>query len=106
MPIRFAPADCLVAARISSGKAQDALSKPANDNGTGYQFDGALQTALRHFAKHGLDAARDARRQAEAAFFAGNRDDYNRWLGVCRVIDQRMAREVALMTKPPVGCAP
>jgi hypothetical protein len=53
-----------------------------------------LRAALRHFAEHGMAAAAHARRQAEAAFFAGERDSYRWWLGVCRMLDRRMAREL------------
>ena len=50
--------------------------------------------ALRHFAEHGLAAAQRARRQAEAAFFAGDRQGYQWWLEICRALDRAMAREL------------
>lgn len=54
-----------------------------------------LHAALRHFAEHGLGAAREARRQAETAFFAGDRASYDWWLSICRTLDRRMAEELA-----------
>ena len=52
-----------------------------------------LRAALRHFADHGLGAARAAREQAEQAFFAGDRQSYDWWLGVTRALDRRLALE-------------
>ena len=43
----------------------------ANDNGEEPVSDAMLEASLRHFAAHGLGAARAARLQAEFAFFAG-----------------------------------
>ena len=54
-----------------------------------------LHAALRHFAEHGLGAAREARAQAEAAFFAGDRQAYDWWLGITRTLDRRLAAEAA-----------
>ncbi len=67
-----------------------AVACAANDNGAG-PADAMLHAALRHFAEHGLAAAQRARRQAEAAFFAGDRQGYQWWLEVCRTLDRRMA---------------
>lgn len=53
-----------------------------------------LHAALRHFARHGLGAAREARREAERAFFAGDRERYDWWLGICRTLDARIARSL------------
>ncbi|MXP41033.1 hypothetical protein GRI75_05160 [Altererythrobacter soli] len=58
-----------------------------------------MRAALRHFADHGLAAASHARRRAETAFFAGDREAYRWWLGICRTLDRRMARELATTTK-------
>jgi hypothetical protein len=57
-----------------------------------------LHAALRHFAEHGLGAARAARRQAEAAFFAGDRQTYDWWLAVCRTLDRRLAAQLVRAT--------
>lgn len=52
-----------------------------------------LRAALRHFAEHGLGAARAARKQAERAFFAGDRKAYDHWLAITRTLDRRLALE-------------
>ncbi|MFA7601388.1 MAG: hypothetical protein WCY29_00145 [Novosphingobium sp.] len=67
----------------------------ANDNIRGTTDDKMLRAALRHFATYGLGAAEAARNNAETAFFAGNRSDYRWWLGICRMLDRRMADAVA-----------
>ncbi|KLE36138.1 hypothetical protein AAW00_05655 [Aurantiacibacter luteus] len=67
---------------------------PANDEG-GPRFNQPhLHAALRHFARHGLAAARDAHGQALAAADAGDRETYAWWLEVCRALDRRMARSL------------
>jgi hypothetical protein len=63
----------------------------ANDNGLDLTRNGMLRAALKHFAEHGLGAAEVAQRNAEAAFFAGNRKEYRHWLDICRALDRRMA---------------
>ncbi|MEE4155425.1 MAG: hypothetical protein V2I27_14805 [Erythrobacter sp.] len=70
-----------------------------------------LRAALRHFAEHGLGAARAARAQAEAAFFAGDRQGYDWWLGITRTLDRRLAAEAerpvaSLGPKAPPGSKP
>ena len=64
---------------------------PANDNGDEGQRDAVLRAALKHFASLGLAAAADARDKARTAYYAGQRDDYRHWLGICRTLDRRMA---------------
>ncbi len=76
----------------------------ANDNSTSDGNDHMLHAALRHFARHGLGAAREARSQAERAFFAGDRESYDWWLGVCRALDARIARSLENMARD--GTAP
>lgn len=71
----------------------------ANDNCTARGDDRMLHAALRHFARHGLGAAREARRQAERAFFAGDRESYDWWLGICRALDARIARSLEQGTR-------
>jgi hypothetical protein len=67
----------------------------ANDNVRGDANDKMLRAALRHFAAHGLGAAEVARVNAENAFFAGDSGQYRWWLGICRMLDRRMADAVA-----------
>ncbi|MXP09845.1 hypothetical protein GRI68_06600 [Altererythrobacter halimionae] len=69
-------------------------SAPANDGPPTRESEILLREALLHFAKSGLGAADAAREQAEAAFFAGDRERYDHWLGICRLLDARMARAV------------
>ncbi len=67
-------------------------ARAANDNSAGKSTDPAIvEAALRHFAEHGLSAARAARHRAEQAFFANNQGEYRWWLEICRQLDQRMA---------------
>lgn len=63
----------------------------ANDDERFTGTDEMLREALRHFARHGIGAASDAHRRATAAFFAGDRDGYDWWLGICRALDRRLA---------------
>jgi hypothetical protein len=76
------------------GKIRTGLAPAANDNQTELSRDGLLRAALRHFAEHGLGAAEQAQRNAEEAFFAGNRKEYRHWLDICRALDRRMADAV------------
>lgn len=90
-------------ARILQRRAPAAA---ANDNCAERPDDRLLHAALRHFAQYGLGAAREARRHAEAAFFAGDRASYDWWLGICRTLDTRLAksleREAERASRPPL----
>lgn len=66
----------------------------ANDNARDRGNDKMLRAALLHFAAHGLGAAEAARANAENAFFAGDRSQFRWWLGICRILDRRMADAV------------
>ena len=98
MTIRFAAPPSAIAPRMSVRTIHERSSLPANDNGDERSSDAMLHAALRHFAEHGLAAAQRARRQAEAAFFAGDRQGYQWWLEICRALDRRMANELAAGT--------
>ncbi len=85
---------------IARVMAYRALGKAANDNGlfgTGstLQETELFDPALRYFGKHGLGAARGARKEAEAAFFANDSAAYDYWLGICRVLDRRLALQAS-----------
>lgn len=71
------------------------VSAAANDGATTPESDTLLRAALKHFAKSGLGAADAARAKAEDAFFRGDREGYDHWLGICRLLDARMAGAVA-----------
>ena len=108
MSIHFSAANCAVKSHLSSDGARSTMECAANDNGLGAPFDQMLHAALRHFAQHGIGAARDARKRAETAFFTGDSESYQWWLGVCRVIDRRLADELARLPAPhgervPIG---
>ncbi len=83
-----------VARVLTRGWACGRVRGAANDNYAKMGDDTLLSAALRHFAQHGLRAAIEARQEAERAFFAGNRDAYLWWLGVCRTLDRRMAEQM------------
>ncbi|OZA90802.1 hypothetical protein U4960_12575 [Altererythrobacter sp. H2] len=90
MTLRFAAARTPAASPLARVLARRTAGQPANDNGA-ETLDQMLHAALRHFAEHGLGAAGDAHRRAEQAFFAGDRESYQWWLGVCRTLDKRLA---------------
>ena len=98
MTIRFAAPPAALAPRMIARKIRETRGLPANDNGSIRPSDEMLHAALRHFAEHGLAAAQRARKQAEAAFFAGDRQGYQWWLEICRALDRRMATELAAGT--------
>jgi hypothetical protein len=94
MTIRFAAAqrgDSAIGRMFGAATRQPA----ANDNVRAAGNDRMLRAALRHFAAHGLGAAEVARAEAERAFFAGESGEYRWWLGICRMLDRRMAEAVA-----------
>ena len=92
MTLHFAAARSTTGSVIARALTRRAIDSPANDNGD-EPDDRMLHAALRHFAEHGLGAARQARRQAERAFFAGDRQAYDWWLGICRTLDRRLAAQ-------------
>ncbi|MFA7585120.1 MAG: hypothetical protein WCY11_02840 [Novosphingobium sp.] len=51
--------------------------------------------ALRHFARHGLNAARNAAELARQFANAGNVVQCRHWLGLCAAFDRRLADKVA-----------
>ncbi|GMM92979.1 hypothetical protein [Qipengyuania sp. MTN3-11] len=100
MSVHFAAARSPASSPIARALARKAHARAANDNcAPGDTFglekqDLMLKAALRQFAEHGLGAAREARKQAESAFFADDRQSYEWWLGVCRALDRRMAAQI------------
>ena len=100
MTIRFAAPPDALAPRMSRRSVRELHLLAANDEGGEHSTDSMLHAALRHFAEHGLAAAQRARKQAEAAFFAGDRQSYQWWLEICRTLDRRMASELDARAKP------
>ncbi|MEO9462705.1 MAG: hypothetical protein ABJ242_08220 [Marinomonas sp.] len=78
-------------ARVLTPKPHGRSANDNNANAPASQL--VFEDALHHFAKHGLGAAKDARDRAEAAFYAGDKAQYNYWLAICRTLDRRMARQ-------------
>lgn len=97
MTVHFAPARSVTRSPLARAFARRTIANAANDNqdrAAALHNDELLHAALRHFARHGMGAAREARKQAEDAFFAGDRGKYDWWLGICRTLDRRMAEEL------------
>ncbi|MEL7446412.1 MAG: hypothetical protein AAGK02_11465 [Pseudomonadota bacterium] len=94
MTIHFAAARSSTRSPIARALANRAIGRAANDNGDHAPNDRILHAALRHFAEHGLGAARAARFQAQEAFFAGDRQAYDWWLGITRTLDRRLASQI------------
>lgn len=94
MSLRFAAARTPHRSPVARALRKRTIDCVANDNGANVEHDQMLKAALRHFGEHGLGAARMARQSAEAAFFAGDRELYDWWLGICRVLDRRLAAEL------------
>lgn len=102
MSFHFAAARSVAHSPIARALAKKALGRAANDNpcdasdltGPLGGQDLMLKAALRHFAEHGLGAAREARKHAERAFFTGDSEGYDWWLRVCRALDRRLAADL------------
>lgn len=90
MTLRFAAARSAATSPLARALSRRQPGCAANDNATDAN-DHLLHAALRHFAVHGLGAARDAHLRAERSFFAGDRENYLWWLGICRTLDKRLA---------------
>lgn len=95
MPVHFAAACSNQFSAFGRLRAMRMPLNAANDNGNGLGGEQLLKAALRHFSEHGLGAAERARENAEAAFFAGNRDEYRWWMAICTSLDRRMSAAVA-----------
>ncbi|MEY2942619.1 MAG: hypothetical protein RLY97_633 [Pseudomonadota bacterium] len=91
MSVRFAAAGNGECAIVAKYLTMPVLGPVANDCEPNMGRDTMLREALRHFAAHGLSAAQRAHEFAEQAYFAGQRDDYQHWMAICRSLDRRMA---------------
>ncbi len=101
MTVHFAAARNAAFSPIARALTRPALGRAANDNASSgaradetAASDHLINAALRHFANHGLGAAREARKEAEIAFFKGDRQGYDWWLAVCRTLDKRIAGQL------------
>lgn len=98
MTIRFAAAHAADSTALLRALTVVSLGTAANDNTPLFPRDNVLRAALRHFAEHGLGAAELAYRNAQQAFFAGDRQQYRHWLAICRALDRRMADTIGAKT--------
>jgi hypothetical protein len=94
MPVHFAAAFPSHIPAIGWLRASRLPLNAANDNGSGVGGERLLKAALRH-SQYGLGAAERARENAEAAFFAGDREQYRWWMAICTTLDRRMSAAVA-----------
>jgi hypothetical protein len=101
MSIRLAPAfdPARTAGRHAAGRGLVTRVRvlAANDDGAEDEapvpgaFDPVLVEALRHFARHGLDAARVAHAEAVHAAGEGNDPATERWIAITGMFDRRLA---------------
>jgi predicted phage gp36 major capsid-like protein len=94
MSIRFAAPRHAIRNRMEDTAARIACLMPANDNRSSHTAEPTLDAALRHFARHGMAAAHQARARAQAARAEGDEQGFAWWLEICRALDRRMAREI------------
>ena len=97
MSLRFAPARSAQHSPVARALRRRVVDCVANDDADTSENQRMMRAALEHFSQHGLNAARAARAEAEAAFFAGDRARYDRWVGICRILDRRLAAELATL---------
>jgi hypothetical protein len=100
MSIRFAPAAGSVhhlSALMRSGRRESGWRLiAANDDHPAAEaaaFDPLLVTALRHFARHGLNATASAQRTATVALAEGDGAQFDHWVAITRCFDPRLARQ-------------
>ena len=108
MSIRFAPATGSrhdVAARLlaphrCAGLRLAAANDNPQDTCPDAAFDPLLVDALRHFARHGLDAAPRARNAARTALAAGSAAGFDHWVAITALFDPRLARQTRRAAQP------
>jgi hypothetical protein len=95
MSIRFAAAVHTDRNRMTRYRARAFCRLAANDNLLHEADHQLMHAALVHFARHGMAAARVAAEQARASLHENDEKAYAWWLGICRTLDRRLAREIA-----------
>jgi len=95
MTIHFSAAQSNLAGQAVRSVLSCMPLRPANDNGPEPANDVLLRQALLHFGKHGLGAPRLAADRAIEACEAGDEERTRHWLGVCRLLDRRLATRTA-----------
>ncbi|MGX7925237.1 hypothetical protein ACWPMX_01540 [Tsuneonella sp. HG094] len=92
MTIRFAAARSAVHSPIARALARRAHGRATNDNGDDVIANEAVfHAALRHFAAHGVGAARVALGEADKAQAEGDAQGHDWWMEICRTLDRRIA---------------
>ena len=92
MTIRFAAARSTVHSPIARALARRAHGRATNDNGDDVIANEAVfHAALRHFAAHGMGAARIALGEADKAHANGDSQGRDWWMEICRTLDRRIA---------------
>jgi len=96
MPVSFAPVRSAARSVMFHLPKPLVPAMPANDDDDANHSDRelTLDAALRHFARHGLGAARAACAEAEAASLCGDEVATATWLAICRVLDRRLAADL------------
>ena len=96
MTIRFAPSRRAGTNALTRTLGRSEAVANANDNRDpgAPVIDGSVEAALRHFAEHGLAAARVARENAEVALANDDTGSYEYWQGICRMFDRPMAQQL------------
>ena len=96
MTIRFAPSRRAGTTALTRALGRNDAVANANDNRDpgAPLIDKSVEAALRHFAEHGLAAARVARENAEKALANDDAMSYNHWQDICRMFDRPMADDL------------
>ncbi len=92
MTIHFAAARDAAKSPVARALQRPEICHAQNDNGPAGDHDLMVYAALRHFSEFGLGAPHQARENAKAAFFAGDRKSYDWWREICRLLDKRLAQ--------------
>ena len=104
MSIRFAAPVHELAGRMDADEVCAASTAiPANDNDAKHTSEATMRAALRHFASHGLDAAKIARQNAEKASKKGDEQTFLWWLDICKALDRRMAKSLSKSPNKAAG---
>ena len=90
MSVRFAASRIAGRSPVARALSRGALPAAANDCDAPL-LTPAVEAALRHFSRHGLNAAAAARVCAIAARESGDDAAFGHWHGICAALDPRMA---------------
>ena len=93
MPVHYAAARSRASSPLARIIGNGRVRIAANDEPSlsFAPIDELTEATLRHFAEHGLGAARAAREQAEEARRAGVKAESEYWLQICRNLDRQEA---------------